>query len=82
MAQCHQPLQLTAEQEAEARRIEEILIEASRQDIRELARLMASKENHEIFGKTEYEVRDLVHRLGAKALEITANERSKKGIPR
>ena len=51
-------------------------------DIRQLARLMVSKEDHEIFGQTEYEVRDLVHGIGAKALEITANERSKKGVLR
>lgn len=82
MAKRHQPLPLTPEQEAEAQRIEEILVEASRKDIRELARLMASKQNHEIFGQTEYEVRDIVHRMGAKALEVTANERSKKGVPR
>jgi hypothetical protein len=81
MAKRHQPIELTAEQEAEAQRIEEILVEASRKDIRELARLMASKQDHEIFGQTEYEVRDLVHRIGAKALEATANERSKKGVP-
>jgi hypothetical protein len=82
MAKRQQAIELTAEQEAEAQRIEEILLEASRQDIHELARLMASKENHEIFGQTEYEVRDIVHRLGAKALETTANERSKKGVSR
>lgn len=82
MAQRRQPIELTPEQEAEAQRIEEILVEASRKDIHELARLMASKQDHEIFGQTEYEVRDLVHRIGAKALETTANERSKKGVPR
>lgn len=75
-------VELTAEQEAEAQRIEEILVEASRKDIHELARLMASKQDHEILGETEYQVRDIVHRLGAKALETTANERAKKGVPR
>ena len=74
------PIALNPEQEAEAQRIEAVLLEASRKDIHELARLMASKQNHEIFGQTEYGVRDLVHRLGAKALEVTANERSKKGV--
>lgn len=73
---------LTPEQEAEARRIEEVLMEAARKDVREMARLMASKQDREILGQTEYQVRDIVHRLGAKALEITANERAKKGVPR
>lgn len=82
MSQHQRQIELTPEQEAEAQRIEEILLDASRKDIRELARLMASKQNHEIFGQTEYEVRDIVHRMGATALEVTANERSKKGVPR
>ena len=77
-----QSLELTAEQEAEAQRMERLFLEAARDDIRHLARLMASKGDHEIFGQTEYEVRDVVHRMGAKALEVTANERSKKGVPR
>lgn len=75
-------IELTPEQEASAERMEQVLLEAAREDIRQLSRLMASKEDHEIFGQTEYEVRDLVHGIGAKALEITANERSKKGVLR
>ena len=82
MAKQVAPLELTPEQEAEAQRIEQVLLEAARKDVRELARLMASKQDHEILGQTEYQVRDIVHRLGAKALEATANERAKKGVPR
>lgn len=82
MARHYQPLELTPEQEAEAQRMEQVLVEATRSDIRQLARLMASKQDHEILGQTEYEVRDLVHGIGAKALELTANERAKKGVSR
>ena len=82
MAKQVAPLELTPEQEAEAQRIEQVLLEAARKDVRELSRLMASKQDHEILGQTEYQVRDIVHRLGAKALEATANERAKKGVPR
>jgi len=32
-----------------------------------------------LFGKPEFELRDQVHRLGAQALEIAADERQKKG---
>jgi hypothetical protein len=32
-----------------------------------------------LFGKQEFELRDQVHRLGAQALEIAADERQKKG---
>jgi hypothetical protein len=82
MAKRSTSLELSPEQEAEAQRIEQILLEAARQDVRELSRLMASKQDHEILGETEYQVRDIVHRLGAKALETTANERAKKGVSR
>ena len=81
MAKRELPLELTAEQEAEAQQIEHHLREALQDDIHQMARLLASKADRELFGKTEFEVRDLVHRMGAKALEVTAAERSKKGVP-
>jgi hypothetical protein len=49
------------------------------QEARRMAKSLASKADGELFGKNEYEVRDRVHELGAKALEIAANERQKKG---
>jgi hypothetical protein len=82
MAKQQQQLELSSEQEAEAERIEHILREAANEDIRQLARLLASKKDQELFGQTEYQVRDIVHGLGAKALQAAANERSKKGVPR
>ncbi len=44
-----------------------------------MAKALASKADGELFGANEYEVRDRVHELGAKALEVAANERQKKG---
>jgi hypothetical protein len=44
-----------------------------------LAKAMCSKKDEELLGKNEYEVRDRVHELGVKALEIAVNERQKKG---
>lgn len=44
-----------------------------------LAKALASKRDSELFGANEFEVRDKVHELGAKALEVAANERQKKG---
>lgn len=71
--------ELNAEQEAEAERIYERLEAAFDQERMRMARLMASKGNHELFGQTEYEVRDRVHALGARVLETAADERQKKG---
>ena len=74
-------VELTAEQEAEAQRIEAVLLESAREDLRLMARLMASKTNRDLLGEAEFQVRDLAHRIGAKAVETAVNERSKKGIP-
>ena len=75
-------IELTPEQEAEATRLEELFLAAMKDDVRLLARTMASKENRRLLGETEFEVRDLVHGIGAKAIQITVNERSKKGVLR
>lgn len=70
---------LTAEQEQEAQRVGKILQEKMAGDIVQLARLLVSKKDAEIFGKTEFEVRDRVHQLGAKAIETVLEERKKGG---
>jgi len=71
--------ELTPEQQAEAQRIEGILMESVRDDVRVIAELLASKPDHQLLGKTEYEVRDRVHRIGAKAIETALNGRKKGG---
>jgi hypothetical protein len=68
-----------SEQEAEAQWIFERLKGVFEEELRGMARLMASKEDSQLLGQTEFEVRDRVHRLGAKVLETAVNERQKKG---
>jgi hypothetical protein len=62
----------------EADRIREALLDASADDLRELAELLATKTDATIFGATEFAVRDIVQRIGAKAIQ-TALEGRKKG---
>lgn len=38
-------------------------------DILALARLLVRKDDPNLFGETEFQVRDLVHRMGADAME-------------
>jgi len=40
---------------------------------------LADKDDSNLLGQTEYDLRDRVHALGAKALEVVADERQKKG---
>lgn len=72
-------LELTAEQDAEAQRIQERLGPVVLEELTKMARLMASKPNRELFGQTEFQIRDAVHRIGAMVLETAADERQKKG---
>ena len=71
--------ELSPEQQDEALRIERTLMESVRDDIRSIAELMASKPDRQLLGKTEFEVRDLVHKIGAKAIETALEERKKGG---
>ena len=70
---------LNAEQEQEAQRVNKILQEKCAGEILQIVRLLMSKKDSEIFGKTEFEVRDRVHQLGAKAMETVLEERKKGG---
>lgn len=72
-------LQLTPEQEAEAQRLAAIIGKKVQEETLEMARLLVSKPDSEIFGKTEYEIRDRVHRIGAQAIETALTERKKRG---
>jgi hypothetical protein len=68
---------LTPDQQAEAERIRQALVEASADDIRELAELLATTDDANTFGATEFSVRDIVHRIGAKAIEAALRGRKK-----
>jgi hypothetical protein len=72
------PLALTPEQEAEAQRLAELMHQASKDDYLRLARLLVSKPDSELFGRTEFEVRDRAHQIAARAYQKALDERSKK----
>lgn len=74
-------LPLTPEQAERSDRIYHALRQAAGADLRLLADLLASKPDDQLLGRTEFEVRDLVHKLGATALE-TALEERKRGATR
>jgi hypothetical protein len=75
-------MELTQEQEELAQRIYQRLQAKMNEELLAMARLMASKPVHEIFGKGEFELRDKLNQVGATIVAEAANERSKKGVPR
>ena len=70
---------LTPEQQADADRIHAALVSAAATDLRELAELLATKDDRTMFGATEFAVRDIVLRVGAKAVEAALAGRKKGG---
>ena len=71
---------LTTEQGELAERIYQTLRQAADTDLRGLAELLASKPDRQLLGQTEFEVRDRVHTIGAKAFETALDERKTGGI--
>lgn len=73
---------LSPEQEQQAQALAARIRTAVAGDILELARLLVSKPEHEVFGQTEFEVRDIVHQLGATALQThLAEKKTATGAP-
>ena len=73
----HPPL--TPEQKAESDRIFSALQLAATDDLRALADLLATRDDANTLGATEYAVRDIALRIGAKALEGALAGRKKGG---
>jgi hypothetical protein len=69
--------ELTPEQAANAERIYQTLRQATEDEHWRLAQLLASKSDSELLGATEFEVRDIVHEVGAKAIEAALDGRKK-----
>jgi len=68
-----------AEQSAEVERVTAFVMKAIENDVRGIAQLMGGKRDEELFGQTEFELRDKILRLASHALEATVNDRKKGG---
>ena len=58
------------EKEREAQELAARVREAIGQDILLMARLLVEKPTPELFGQTEFDLRDLLHKVGAKIYEL------------
>jgi hypothetical protein len=66
---------LTSEQELEAKQLEAKIRLAIEKEVGALAKLLAGKADKDLFGRTEFDVRELVLRIGAKAYEERLREK-------
>lgn len=70
---------LSPENQAEAARILDRAMARARVELGAAAALVASKADGELFGRTEFQIRDMVHRIGAALLDAALEERKKGG---
>ena len=70
--------ELTPEQEAHAQALAQTMLKALEGDILQMTRLLASKPDHQVLGQTEFQIRDLVHKIGAKTIQAELDARQKK----
>jgi hypothetical protein len=68
---------LPEEQAERAEQLYESLKASTEHDVRAIAELLTSKPDDQLFGSTEFQLRALVHRLGAQALQTAAQQRKK-----
>jgi hypothetical protein len=71
---------MTPEEVAEVQRIHDVVLKALDKDIWQIARFMATRRDDQLFGETEFTLREKALRMGAQALEATVNDRKKRGI--
>lgn len=67
--------ELTAEQEARAQELAARIKEDIAADVLRIARLLVCKDTRHTFGQTEFQLRDLIHHAGAKALEASLSQK-------
>jgi hypothetical protein len=74
------PSDLTPEQEAHAQELAKTVFKTLEGDVLKMTRLLASKPDPQVLGTTEFQIRDIVHEIGAKTIQAELDARQKKGI--
>jgi hypothetical protein len=65
--------------QAEVQRVKELVMEAVGSEIEQIAELFVSKKDNELFGRTEFQLRDLLLKLGTRVIEAVLEDRKKGG---
>jgi hypothetical protein len=69
------PQALTTQQEAEAQELAARVRQAVDAEVLRMARLVVSKAPEDLFGQTEFDLRDILLRVGAKVYELYLAEK-------
>jgi hypothetical protein len=63
--------------EEDIQRLARELQEATAEEFAQMVRLLRSKPDGQVLGQTEFEVRDLAHKIAAKVVQAEVNDRQK-----
>lgn len=69
---------LTPEQQQRAQILYQEALRAADGELREMAELLASQPDGQLLGATEFRIRDLVHKVGARMIHAELEHRQKK----
>ena len=73
---------LSPEKLAEARALAQAIREAADAEIEEIARHLVATDDRHLFGDNEFQIRDLAHKIAAKALQQhLAQKKTATGAP-
>jgi hypothetical protein len=70
---------LASEQQAEAERLSQLLVQIAQREATRFGQLIATSPDSQLLGRTEFELRDLLHEIGAAFLAAALEERKKGG---
>jgi hypothetical protein len=70
---------MTPERSEEVQRVHDVMLKAMDQEIWRMAEFMVTRRDDQLFGETEFTLREKVLRMGAQALGATVNDRKKRG---
>jgi hypothetical protein len=70
---------MTPEKSEEVQRVHDVMLKAMEQEIWRMAEFMVTRRDDQLFGATEFALREKVLRMGAQALEATVDDRKKRG---
>lgn len=73
------PHPLTPEQQLQADQFTALFLQVAQREAHRFGELIATRADNQLLGRTEFDLRDLVHQVGAKFLEAALEERKKGG---
>ncbi len=76
---CHTPASAPTESQLQADQFSALFLQVAQREAHRFGELIANRADNQLLGPTEFDLRKLVHELGASFLEAALNERKKGG---